>query len=503
MGFISYLREGVNIANQEHRRCNPIYQKDQAQVIGRATYQYDGKITSQEKNDRVYKCILDGTVEVLTVTNEVRSRQLDFWKQYKVYSLNFGISGLVLAAAGTISGIATKTLLVGSLVVPTPVIGAAIAVVGVAFAILGFHRRKQAHKQYLAWQDPLPAYQAQRRQAGEIGFSHVFSHQLKGTLIHPNECHQLWEIWSQHTMSSYQGISVSHRYSPEVVPSIKKFFNSNPLDSQAIAYAFNNVKPVPQHIQDLSQFYQDVKRSYSDVRAKATSIKEEIRSEEAQLINKNEIERAVWLAPAQFVRDLWKQKAKDRQLEKIRLYHNAYQQQLYHIGHRRISSQEKREAENKAYHDYNQQPAVQEANREYDLECNRYDILYNIAVTPIHNKFNHNRGRIKNWADWQVRRINQQEDQQISDFAQDVREIAQAYRNVSVYNRSQEQMSRQERLYPDLNFVKSFTNLNEAYSQPQPAPQPAAYSYEELNLFYHEIHQYKPKPSAPPYEQQF
>jgi hypothetical protein len=143
---------------------------------------------------------------------------------------------------------------------------------------------------------------------------------------------------------------------------------------------------------------------------------------------------------------------------------------------------------------------IKQANDEYHTQCRQYDDFYHIATTPIHLKFDHNRGKINAWANRQLKKIHEQENHQISYFARDVQGIAQAYLTASQYNRDQEQIGKSGRLYPDLG-LESFGNLYEAY-------QPASYfgskvNPYEINRFYQQIYQQQPQPSAPPYEQQF
>lgn len=494
MGFAAYLREGVEIANNAFNRFDGIYQQDQAKAI-QASHQYQGTVTHQEIQGQVSKRIVDNAVEVLTVTDDIRAPKLDFWNQRSVQSLGLGISGLGFTAGGAAGAAAAKTFIVGgTAAVATPVAGVAVAVLGVAIAILGFYRYSQANEQYVAWQDPMAAHRAQRQRTDIEGFSYVFSHQLKGRLIHPEECRQLWFNWCDRDMPNYQQVNPERCYSPETVKQIKQFFKHNPLDVAAMEYAFTGVAPAPLNIQSLSTFFNQVKSAYSDVRAKAERERTKIDVERRRLIRQNEANREAWLAPAKLVRDSMNDEAYQRKLSQVKPYAATRDQKLHEIKQRfakqEINLEEKNQQEAQAERIYTSHPAVIQAEEEYRSKSRKYQLLYDIASAPINAKFDGKGREIEAWAARQTDKVNRREDKQISHFARDVQGIAHAYVNAANYNRGQDELEAQEQLYPKLDL---FNDLNQAYVLPQNPGVNAV----ELGQFMDQIYK-QPTPSAPP-----
>lgn len=494
MSFIAYLKQGIQVGDNSYNRFNSIYPQDRAIAL-RASHQYEGKVTSQETRDQLSERILDQAIEVFTVTDEVRAPKLDFWKRRSVQSFRLGISGLGLTVGGTGSAIAAYSLLAGTLAVAIPVAGGALAVTGVALAILGFYRSSQAEDQSQAWTDPLVAYQAHRQKALLVGFPHVLAHHLKGSLVHPEESLQLWREWSYREMSSYQQMPVESFPSSEVIGRIKKFFQNNPLAAEAMHYAFDGVASVPQNIQDLSRFYEQMKASYSNVRAEAAKARRKIEEERGQLIRQNEANRQAWLAPAQLVRESMKSEAHQQKWRAIQPFKNDLDRIITDINRRfskgELDVQQKNNEMAKAQHNYHHHPIVRAAEQEYQAKCRKYELLYQLAAAPIHLKFDHDKRKIENWAENEIRKINEKENKEIGYFAKDVQGVAQAFVDRTNYNRMQEQMMQQEGLYPHL---EPFTDWNTAY--PRPAFNPELTEV-ELNQFYSQIYQQR-LPSAPP-----
>ncbi len=496
MSFTAYLREGVSVANNFHNRFNSTYQQDQAIAI-HASHQYKGTVTHSEQKAQVSKRVLDQAVEVLTVTDDIRNPQLQFWTQRSVQSLRVGVSGLVVATSGVAGVAAAKTCLVGTAAVAGPVAAGAVVILGIALAILGFYRKSQANEQFEAWKDPLATYQAQRQRSGTLGFSYVFSHHLKNTIVHPEECRQLWNEWSDYLMPLYQDIQVGKANSAETVKRVKDFFESNPLDADAMEYAFANLAPAPQNIQDLAKFYQEMKLAYSDVRARAQIERNKIAQEEKKLLQRNEANRDAWLAPAKAVRDLMKQDALQKKENDVKALKVQLNQNLQSIKDqcivKKLNSQTRDELIAAAQQAYNNHPIVIKANQEYEAKCRKYQLLYEVASAPINLTFDNKKRDINDWAQRQTQKVNKQENKQISYFVQDVQGVAKAYVNTTAYNRAQAVKDPQDLLYPQLDGL--YIDLNTAYTIP-PAYDPALQA-SDVNQFYQQIY-VQQVPSAPP-----
>jgi hypothetical protein len=494
MSFITYIKEGIGLANHAYDRFNPIYTQDQAKAIT-ASYEYNGNVTASEITDTQSRRVLDKAIEIISVSDQMRAPKIAFWEKRSAQSLKLGIAAVGLSFAGTAAGIAAGTLLAETVAIVAVVAAVAVVVAGVALTILSLYRRSQANGQYAAWQDPLQGYQVQRRQTQFRGFSHVFENGLKGTLIHPEENRQLWINWSNSFMPLYQQIRGEHSQFPDSINKIKQFFQNNPLDAAAMKYAFEGVEPAPENIQDLSVFYNQMKSAYSFVRDEAEKARNKIKGEKRELIRNNESQREAWLAPAKFVKEMMVEQARNEKSMVTKPFEVALDNSLAEI-HRRfarkeISLEEKNKLNSIARNDYHHHHLIIKSEHEYQMKVRKYQLLYELATAPINLKFDHNNNKIEKWAQKEIKKIYKKEDQKISHFAHDVQGVAQSYINMTTYNKRQEEKEQQERLYPDLEL---FTNLNEAYVRP-PAYNPEL-SASEVTHFFNQI-SLQPQPSAP------
>jgi len=491
MSFTNFLINGINVADNSYNRFNHSFPQDKATVLS-PTYEYKGAITRSEDSGNVFKRTLDNAVQVTTVTNHTRDAKLNFWDKRSFQSLILGIGGTALGIAGTAAAALTASA-------ATPIASVAVAVGGIALAILSFNRRHQANEQYKAWQDPIAKYQELRAKTLSGGFYHVYSHKLKNSLIHPQECRELYIDWAKTTMPKYQKLGVKNGYATPVTEDIKEFFKSNPLDADIVKYAFENVARPPEFVGRLSSFYTDLKIDYSGVRNKATVSKNKLYSEKQHLINKNESQRQAWLAPAKISRNMMisnakNEKSRQTQTQKL-IFRNTIEQINRRFSNQRITQvtqNEKNQAIAAAKRNYDNKSIVSRARQDYRSKCIKYQCLYEIAAAPINLHFNNNDQKIKEWANYEIQKVNKKENRQINSFAGDVEGIAKAYVNASHYERIQTNRDDREHLYPQL---PTFYNYQEAYRMP--SANDSRYNAVDMNQFYGHIYQ-QPVPSVLP-----
>jgi hypothetical protein len=445
MGIFSYLIHGVDLASNTYNRLSPVYPLDEIRPIA-ASHDYQGIVTSEETLDTTSKRVLDFAIEIISVSDEPRTLMIKFWKTRSAQCLGLGIGGMGLAVAGFVGAVVAGIMLSGTLglAVGVSLSLVAAAIASIVLSILGFHRMDQADKQRQAWQDPLPAYQAQRQKTQTEGFSHVFYENLKGTLIHSEECQQLWVDWSNQEMGLYQQIQLDQSHSPDVLGKINRFFSHNPLDSDVMDYVFEENRQPPKHIQDLRKTYQQIKASYSNIRSATQNKKSLFYQEKERLLSENETKREASLAPALLFKNQTLAETSHQHTEEIREIQNTLQQTLDQINQRfpygRVSCEElveKRKQIAEAEKAYENNPIVLDANRNYHIKCHEAKLTYDAVAKPINLKFDNLKREIEERAADQIQKVNEGEDGQVSHFAKDVQGLAEAFVDEKVYIPSQ------------------------------------------------------------------
>jgi hypothetical protein len=445
MGIFSYLIHGVDLASNTYNRLSSAYPRDEIRPIA-ASHDYQGVVTNQETLDTTSKRILDFAVEIISVNDETRTLMIKFWKTRSAQCLGLGIGGTGLAVAGFVGAVVAGIMLSGTvgLAVGVSLSLVAAAIASIVLSILGFHRMDQADKQRQAWQDPLPAYQAQRQKTQTEGFSHAFYNDLKGTLIHSEECHQLWVDWSNDEMFLYQQIQPDQNHTPDVLGKINRFFSHNPLDSDVMDYVFEGNRQPPKHIQDLRKTYQQIKASYSNIRSATQNKRGLFSGKKERLLSENEAKRAASLAPAVLFRDGMIAEANHQQTKEIRNIQNTYHQTLDQINQRfpngSVSCEElveKRKQIAEAEKAYGNNPIVFNANRDCRMKCDQAQLTYDSVAKPVNLNFDNLKRQIEEWAAGQIQKVNEGEDDQVSHFAKDVQGLAEAFVDEKVYIPSQ------------------------------------------------------------------
>lgn len=499
MNFINFLKEGIKVDGNDHNRFNLKFTQDKA-TAERISHHYSGKVRFIEDATVSVRWI-DQAIEVLSVTTEERQTNLNFWKTKKTSSLIFGAVQTAAALIGI--GLMVGAGVVTAGAIPMGVAGVALLITGVSLGILGFVRANQANNQIQAWQDPIEKYCHMRRQIGIQGFPYVQANNLKGTLAHPEEVAKIWIDWSQNFFNKFSG-SLN-------IDEIKQFFDQNPLNPSAHAYAFQTVN-IPQHLrhtEQLSQTFNIAKTSYEEVRSLANEQKNAVSDRKNKLLDENEKNRQRALAPAKMTRDFFMTKIQtelaqktEKPKEQLKLAVEEIEKQYkgkndqdtpkkQRILYKGKNDQEiqKRQRINSAYNDYNQNQTVKVALNDFNKSKSKYEFIYNLAVLPINALFDGKTKEIKEWASAQINQINAQENQGISNFSYVVNQIAQAFDSCQTYHYSY-QDANQIALYPTLA-IPSYEQYYEHPRAYNPAWQNDGVNANSYAEFFQELPQYR------------
>lgn len=311
-------------------RNNSVYPQDTIKIV-RPTHIFDGKITQsgiEKRSPYLYDTsvrLVDNAIMVESVDDKTRSVATEYLANYQGQAavkekkhqreLWTSVSSLVV---GTCVGI-------GGLIISTP-IAVAAAIGGIGMAVLGVWGTVESQRALGAtqddinflkqkkneWTDPVQQVIEQRRLAGTAGFHYVFQHQLKGTMIHPEEVRALWLHDFSKLFSHNQGL--------------KTIFDKNLLGSESMEYAWEG-RSLPDleidgrtfSAEQLNPMIASYRECYSAYQSFNTAINNErSRLTNAELQQRGDIahQRSRWLQPAQHMRDVSLDEAR-------RLYHQA------------------------------------------------------------------------------------------------------------------------------------------------------------------------------------
>ena len=517
MSLISYLRYGVDVDNSRYNRFNIDYAQDKAEAI-MPTNCYKGTVSLQSHNANQAKQLLDQAVMITTVSDNIRGPVLHFWQKRSVQSLKLGIAGIALMIGSGVAAAAhcVTTLPINAETLPNDAEAlsidvealpidegtlhlAAIGIVAVIITslcvtILSFYRKKQADNQYNAWQNPLNTYQNQRRQVGNEGFVYAYSNNLNGKIVHPKECNKLWMDWSNTFMKFYQDIQ------SQSVQRIKDFFKMNPLQNKVMNYAHTN-SMIPSYVTTLNRLYLQLEQSFNNLLTNTAEAINKINEKKSQLIQNNENQRNIWLAPAKAVRNYKIKKANEELENSIQSLKSRRDSQLESIKeNRELTKEQKAQAVIRVSKGYEDDPIVKEASRKCESTINDYNSLYTLATLPIELKFDNNKQKFVDDASRLIKRQQEIGNQQIGGYAINIRNIAQAFIKRRDYDGIQEQQSPVE--YFNEEQPPSYSSLQEAYGEPPSYNEAMGMGIDQaaLNNFYRAIHE-QPLPSAPAYEE--
>lgn len=253
-----------------YSRHNPIYPQDSVETQ-RPSYTYEGKITesgikafNEPYRGGRYVRIIDGSVRVDSVTDEVRSKALEYFNSLNAQKAKemskqtfqllsswvemVGGTGIAIGApllSGaclplTVTAEAARCLAMTAPVVPVVMIaGVAMAILGIKNAVTS-HRtlnrlgndQKNLQQNIEEWQDPITRTIEQRRTAGARGFQYALENNLKGKVVHPEELQDLWIRDFSRLVAQPKNVS--------------KIFSEDLLGAKSLSYAWDH-----DHLPDL------------------------------------------------------------------------------------------------------------------------------------------------------------------------------------------------------------------------------------------------------------
>lgn len=389
MSFISYLRQGVNLASGLYNRNNSQYQnQESAHLKSPATIGvYEGRITSKQPtlvNDFLCSRELDDAIEVTTLRPDFKEGKAQFWEGKKTESLTLGISMTALAIGGVAL---TASGLVGAIPVAYITYGVAAAVLGGIGSAVGYKSAYDASQQQKAWTgDSIQKYQDQRRQLGVVGFDYAYKHKLKGTVAHSQEVQSLW----------YKNAdAIPTKYLTPSNKQIKEFFENNPFESVRLHYAFGDNDQLPHGFDMLMQTYSSLNALYRNGDDDAKARKKVITGRSDTEIQKIENQKKEALAPHN---DHYQKclKALDKKRQDLRREHLGSSQTHNHALRQRGYQQQVMQTQ--------QDPYLQQIEREFKLETENLRQEFENATQPIRDHYDH---AIQNWRNWSKHECNQ------------------------------------------------------------------------------------------------
>lgn len=163
--------------------------------------------------------IVDQTIKVTEYELKYRQGEVDYWKNKRVIAL------IPLLASAILGG-------VGLAITPIlPILGIAIMMSSVAFAILGLRRVIQAQHQKNKWDnDFLEHVLVARRNPSEKS---IFEKKLRGTIFHPKEHEKIWRADASKFVAEFSSIKPKDF----TLQKIDHFFTDNPLLKERRDYA--------------------------------------------------------------------------------------------------------------------------------------------------------------------------------------------------------------------------------------------------------------------------
>ncbi len=433
MSFCNLLIHGLGGQQQPHLRGN--YAVDVVTANeGRSGFEGEDACV---QDDYVKSASIDSVVRVHTVSDPIRTDQRGFWRQQKSQSFSAFAVTFVIGVASAVAAVAAGAAF-------PPVLGVVVITSIVSFSSFGFSfvsfiRLMQAKDQYKQWEDPLPKLIEQRKRAGTEGFSYVYGNQLKGRLVTRSEVQDLWHAQMEKTRSGFltavQGLDRVRGMQ------VREFFQTGLLSREKLAYAFS--EEVPASLELLSDQYSGLQTQYKQVCRITEGYKRSLRNQQQERLWANDRQRDLQLQP-------W-----------IQWFNANYREPLERERHILvIEGRGHRGALVVA-------GAVDPRVREYDNRLERLNAVFQSMTAPIYALHERNRQQINSWAEREMQRIDQGEDEQLSLFFDPIAQLVSQYGNV------EPSVQTDERLYPDLSedVVPSAPPLEEEYHPPAYNPE--------------------------------
>lgn len=431
MSFGNLFIHGLAGMQEQHLR-----QQYSADVVaaneGRAGF--EGEEYS-EQSDVAKSVTIDRVVRVNTVSDSIRSCERSFWKERKNQSLRAFSVTCVMGVASAIALVAASTAF-------PPFVGVIVITSIISFTCFGcsslsLYRYFQAKGQYEKWEDPIPKLIEQRKQAGKKGFDYVYNKKLKGSLVTRTETQELWREQMEKLRTSFQ---TSMQGLTEVrAQMVRDFFNTGLLSGSKLDYAFSENPPLD--LIDLSRQYENLHVQFTQLREVTDGCKQAIKRQKLAKLSANDRQRDLQLAPWIQWFNVNYREPLERERDVIILPHSRGRGAVV------ISN--------------DRNPNVMM----YNARLERMNAVFQAMTAPIYGLHEKNRRQINDWAESEMAKIQQGEDQQLELFFQPIVHVVSQYTDHSF-----EDFRQEERLYPDLHgdFEPSAPPFEELYAPSAP-----------------------------------
>lgn len=438
MSYMNFMVHGLNGHQTDHLRSQ--FPQDMV-VANQGRSEFDGDDRWCQDAIEKQACI-DSVVQVSTVCDEVREAERSFWKGQKNKSMNVFSVTLIGGVAAAVAAIVATSVF-------PPILGVVVLTSIVSFKLFGisffsFYRHTQAKNQYKEWKDPLPRLVEQRKQVGMQGFGYVYREKLRGKLVTNLEAEDLWhEDMKEIKMNFLGGVTGVDNVKAKKV---RNFFEKGHLSREIQVYAFQD--HIPQHLQSLSDQYQGLKTQYSEVRADTDHLKRSILTQKNERLRANDRQRDIQMAPwIQWFNTNYRiplQRERD-----VLVMRTQGSGTVVMAGPSRV---------------------CRVSIGEYNGRLAQLETVFEAMTAPIRALHMRNEQMINQWAEDELRIIQQGEDHQLKMFFDPICQLVFQYRREeNDYPRFPAPSAPEEEpLYPELNveIAPSAPELEESYRPP-------------------------------------
>jgi len=467
MSYVSFLGKGPQGQQQMFRR--DFFKPDTVSSIA-TTHTFNGEVTSISNilnNDPLKsekEVIIDSAIKVNTVADKIRAQAQQLWSNLRNGCMGTFTATLIGGIAAAIASIAIGVIL-------PPMWPVAVAVGILALGLLGVSawnlaRGVEAKHQLKQWEDPIPAYQNQRRMAEQKGFYHAYSSGYKGRIVSEKELEKLWFTSMDQWADNYEAHIAN--LNQVKVQDIRTFMEECPLKSQAMAHTFGKESDVEdgelEFLNELSGKYSSLKSQYDTIRMETEALKSQIRKEKSNALLQNDHELACNIAPYRALisaqkMDLKKQRNKYKRIistyETTVHHHRTYVNQPARSHHRHHATRRSR-THFKHNHErvanarrygmpgpvttvvtttptHHVVPHTVKSARAEVFALNaklaRLDAIYHVMTAPACHLHATNKAKIEHLASVELNKIKASEDKTFMKFYQPIKVLLDAYKH--------------------------------------------------------------------------
>lgn len=437
MNFVSFIVRGAHGPQQEYRRDN--YDPDSVKVVGN-TGTFSGKTVTSEKG-KYAETTIDGAVKVKTVVDKIRSEAKSFWsEQHQNCMITFTVT-LIGGIAGIAGAIALGVLCPHLLPVALAVGAVALGIFAGSFFFL--YRGLEAKHQLAQWHDPVANTLEQRQLVKEKGFYYAFISDLKEkNILHPKEVEGLWHNSMEDYYDKFTSILPDSKSGK--VSLIREFMTKSPLNQKAFAHTFGSEAAGAKDFKELSDTFGSVKVQYQDIRRQTEDFRHSVRAEKERALNENNRQRDSMLVPYQALivprrmalqlRSVSTQgiiKTGRAALNRISTTsHGRRGHVVDRSGRSVVGSRSGRSVVGSRQFERDivaQRIVLQGINR----KLRQLDLMYAAMTAPIQALHRRNVNAINQWAQWELKGIQDGEDEMLLNFFKPIKALLNEYKELN------------------------------------------------------------------------